>query len=162
MYSFRSGVLSLAGLYSFRSSSVLSTLGVAGFLGVLALVDCLFSGGCEWLAFLGLVSGLSSPGLSSIGVDVGLLLKSYSAPNLVGSGTRIRKVAPIARLRGPWGAAPPPLAPKCHRSAIFGSTTRVCPKGASREASCARVRRHATRTVCRSPPPAGPRCGDAP
>ena len=48
-------------------------------------------GGCEWLAFLGLVSGLSSPGLGSIGVDVGLLLKSYSAPNLVGSGTRIRE-----------------------------------------------------------------------
>ena len=37
-------------------------------------------------------------------------------------------VASLPSAPGPWGAVPPQPAPKCHRPAIYGSTTRPCPR----------------------------------
>ena len=70
------------------------------------MVDFLSFGGVGGVTFLGLLGCLLSPDLSRIGVDAGLLRGSYSAPNLLGSGTVMAKVMPTARLGGgtgfPW------------------------------------------------------------
>ena len=64
------------------------------------MVDFLSFGGVGAVTFLGLLTCLLSPGLSRIGVDAGLLRGSYSAPNLLGSGTVMAKVMPTARVGG--------------------------------------------------------------
>ena len=63
-------------------------------------MDGFFFGAGKRLTFLGLLSFFLSLGLSRIGVDAGLLHGSYSAPNLLGSGTVMAKVMPTARLGG--------------------------------------------------------------
>ena len=49
---------------------------------------------------MGSLSCFLSSGLTRIVVDAGLLRGSYSAPNLLGSGTVMAKVMPTARLGG--------------------------------------------------------------
>ena len=99
-YSFRYGVWLLLSSYSLRSSGVFLTLVLAAFLAGVVLVDFLSFGGVGGVTFLGLLGCLLSPDLSRIGVDAGLLRGSYSAPNLLGSGTVMAKVMPTARLGG--------------------------------------------------------------
>ena len=69
---------------------------------------------------------------------------------------------PVLRPLGPEDAMPPQPAPRSRHCAISESTTKPCPKGAGHGASCARLCRHATRTICRLQFPASPRCEDVP
>ena len=89
--------------YSFRSSCVFLTLGLAAFSAGVVFVGALFFGAGEGLTVLGLLSCFLSSGLSRIGVDAGLLRGPYSAPNLLGSGTVMAKIMPTARLGGAAG-----------------------------------------------------------
>ena len=89
--------------YSFRSSCVFLTLGLAAFSAGVVFVGGLLFGAGEGLTVLGLLSCFLSPGLCRIGVDAGLLHGPYSAPNLLGSGTVMAKVMPTARLGGAAG-----------------------------------------------------------
>ena len=77
------------------SSGVLSTFGGETFFSGLGF------GSDLGLVFPGFVNRRRSPGFSRVGVDEGLLARSYLLLNLAGSGTRSRKVAPTARVWGP-------------------------------------------------------------
>ena len=98
---------------------------LAAFLAGVSFVDGFFFGAGKRLTFLGLLSFFLSLGLSRIGVDAGLLHGSYSAPNLLGSGTVMAKVMPTARLGGTWHEFQPVpgyrpwLIPECSEMAPF-------------------------------------------